>query len=515
MSGTIRLGNAVGALRRFGVRLGCVMALAGCTGVPFDAPREVSRALPADGTLAAETSAALTRGDPKGVALVPLVSGNDALGARLRMIEAAERAIDIKTFLIKPDTAGTLIWLELYAAAERGVRVRLLFDDVFTTARDDQIATLDAHPNVEIRVFNPLSRNSPAAVNFLLDFSRVNRRMHNKAMITDGAFAIVGGRNIADEYYQIGVDHEFADFDLFVAGAPVRDLSSAFDLYWNDPWTLPLSVFVEADDGPLAEALQRFRDRAASEEVEIYRRATESTYLAEVRSGRVPYFDGRARVVVDDPAKLRTPPGKGPFIIGEELYQMMNRARREVLVLTPYFVPENYGAEFFEALVRRGVRVRIVTNSLASTNHPYVHGAYARYRDRLLRAGVEFLEVRSDAAKLTGSAEADLTMHTKLAIVDDRLVFVGSPNLDPRSIRQNTEIGMILDSPELARSIRERVDLVAGDFAFALEAGEDGRTLWRYDGQTGQEIRARDPLASGWRVFVSTVAGWLPIESQL
>ena len=183
--------------------------------------------------------------------------------------------------------------------------------------------------------------------------------------------------------------------------------------------------------------------------------------------------------------------------------------------MTPYFVPEDYGAEFFERLVSRGVRVRIATNSLASTNHPYVHGAYARYRDRLLAAGVEFLEARSDAAKLTGAADADLTMHTKMMIVDDRYLFVGSPNIDPRSIRQNAEIGILIDSPELARSIRVRVDEIARDYAFEVSTAPDGRTVWRYRGSAGQELFRKEPLATGWDIFVSTVAGWLPIEMQL
>ncbi|WP_413717273.1 phospholipase D family protein [Silicimonas sp. MF1-12-2] len=493
----------------------CLLVLLGCTQVPFDAPREVSRALPAEGTGAARTAARLTGGGADRVALVPLADGNDALGARLQMIEAAERSIDIKTFLIKPDIAGTLMWLKLYEAAERGVRVRILFDDVFTTARDEQIATLDAHPNVDVRIFNPLSRNSPKAINFLFDFGRVNRRMHNKATITDGSFAIIGGRNIADEYYQIGIDHEFADFDLFVAGQPVRDLSSAFDLYWNDRWSLPLSSVLTAEDTPVSEALRQFREMADTEEAQIYRRAITSTYLADVRSGRFPYFLGRAQVVVDSPDKLRSPPGKGPFLVGEALYQMMNKAQTDVLVLTPYFVPEDYGARFFERLVQRGVRVRIATNSLASTNHPYVHGAYASYRERLSAAGVEFLEARSDAAKLTGAVDADLTMHTKLVVVDDRLLFVGSPNMDPRSIRQNAEIGMVIESPELARSIRERIDIIAKDYAFRLTRKPDGSTNWQYDGSTRRETFDQEPLASPWRKILSTVVSWLPIESQL
>lgn len=492
-----------------------MLALLGCTYVPFEKTREVSRTLPSDGTRASSLSKALSGGGEKDVAMAPLADGNDALGARLQMIEEAERSIDIKTFLIKPDIVGGLMWLQLFEAAERGVRVRLLFDDVFTKATDAQIAALDAHPNIEIRAFNPLSRNAPVAGNFLLDFNRVNRRMHNKAFVVDGSYAIIGGRNIADEYYQIGIANAFADFDLFVAGKPVAGISDAFDLYWNDRWSVPVSALAPRDVTPLSENLRRLRDSVDTQEARIFQRAVRSSYLADLRSGRVPLFKGRASVVVDDLRKLRTPPGKGPFIVAEALYRALNRAERDVLVMTPYFVPEDYGANFFERLVDRGVRVRIATNSLASTNHPYVHGAYAGYRDRLLAAGVEFLEARADAARLTGAADADLTMHTKLTIVDDRYLFVGSPNIDPRSIRQNAEMGMLIDSPELARSIRLRVDEIARDYAFEVSIGPDGRTVWRYGGSARQELYRNEPLATVWDIFVSTVASWLPIENQL
>jgi putative cardiolipin synthase len=492
-----------------------LLTLNACTSVPFDAPREASRALPPGGTAAETTALRLTGDDPERAALVPLADGNDALGARLGMIEEAERSIDIKTFLIKPDIAGALVWLKLYEAAERGVRVRLLYDDVFTTARDDQIAALDAHPNVEIRVFNPLSRRSPAAVSFLLDFPRVNRRMHNKAMIVDGAFAIIGGRNIADEYYQIGTENEFADFDLFVAGGPVRELAAAFDLYWNDVWSVPLSTFETGDAAALADALDLFRQAADSPAANIYRRAVGSSYLAGLRDGSVPVYTGRASVAVDDPRKLRRPPGRGPYFAGEALFHAMRTARSDVLVLTPYFVPEDYGAAFFEDLARRGVRVRIATNSLASTNHPYVHGAYARYRNRLLAAGVEFLEVRADAPRLNGAAGRPLTMHTKLAVADGRVLFVGSSNIDPRSIRQNTEIGMVIESPRLARGIVERIDAVAADYTFEVVRGPDGRPLWRFDGAGRGETFDDEPLAGALDHLIATISGWLPIESQL
>lgn len=491
------------------------LLIASCTSVPFETPRAPSKAAPGDTTSAAQISRQVSGGGAADVALVPLPEGNEALGARLRLIDAAESSIDIKTFLVKPDASAATVWLALYDAAERGVRIRLLIDDVFTTAEDEQIAALDAHPNVQIRYFNPLSRNAPTALSFLLDFSRVNRRMHNKAMVVDGSLAIIGGRNYANEYYQIGVENEFADFDLFVAGAPVQQLSSAFDLYWNDPWSLPASTFSESDGSGLAAASTFFAHIAKSDSARRYRPADRSRFVTDLETGNRRVFRGTARVVVDDPAKLRVQPYAGPYNVANSLYQTMSEAERDILVLTPYFVPEDYGAAFFEQMVERGVRVRIVTNSLAATNHSYVHGAYARYRDRLLASGVEIIEVRSDAPTLVRGVESSLTMHTKLAVVDGETVFVGSTNIDPRSVRQNSEIGMIIESPGLAGSIVSRLDEAVNDYAFSVRAGEDGEPIWVYMSENLNEVYTSEPGAGLFRRIVATVAGWLPIESQL
>lgn len=501
---------------RFAFVAAFCVAVAGCTGVPFDTDRPVERALPVEPTaMKRGIDAAIGSQSRDAVLLAGLSDGNDALGARLRMIEDAERSIDIKTFLIKPDIAGSLIWVALYEAAERGVKIRLLYDDVFTSASDEEIASLDAHPNVEIRAFNPLSRNSPAAVNFALDFARVNRRMHNKAFIVDGALAIIGGRNIADEYYQIATSNEFADFDLLVGGRPVEELSAAFDLYWNDKWSVPLSSLAEGDDTPLREAITILKEEATSPEAEVYRRAVNSRYLSDLVAGRVETFRGTARVVVDDPVKLRRPPGQGPFIVGDSFYNTLMRARSEVLVITPYFVPEDYGARVFEDLAARGVRVRIVTNSLAATNHAYVHGGYAPYRERLLQAGVEFLEVRADAPSVLADADTPLVLHTKLAIADRDTLFVGSANIDPRSIRQNTEIAMVIRSPVLADRILDRIDALKANFAFRVEQGQNGALQWRYNGAGLSEIYTAEPGAGFLQKLVATLAGWLPVEQQL
>ncbi|SHG82158.1 putative cardiolipin synthase [Marivita hallyeonensis] len=492
-----------------------LLSLSSCTYVPFEEERVASQALPGDGTEAANLAAQLSNGDADYTALVPLLSGNDALGARLRMIEGAQESIDLQTFLIKPDMAGTLVWLELYQAAERGVRVRLLFDDVFTTARDDQIATLDAHPNVEIRVFNPLSRNSVAAMNFLLDFARVNRRMHNKAMVADASLAIIGGRNIADEYYQIGTDHEFADFDLLLIGAVTDEVSEAFDLYWNDQWSVPLENIATSDPSPLQQVVAEFRERSQSELYSVYSGAIESDFLTSVANGTTPLNEGTARIIVDHPQKLRLRPGRGPSAVAEAFYDTMERARDDILIMTPYFVPQDALADLLISQAQNGVRVRVVTNSLASNNHAYVHGGYANYRERLLAAGVELLEVRADAPALVNGLDTPLTMHTKLAVIDGTTVFAGSTNVDPRSFKLNTEVALIGDSTSLAQGIRSRVDAVASDYAFQVRLTDNEKLAWYYEGTAGAETYSTEPGARLLDRIVAKITSWLPVEGQL
>lgn len=493
-----------------------VIYLSACTYVPFETNRPAETAAPpAPSTVSRieSTIGAEINGDQ--VLLAPLNNGNDALGARLRMIEEARHTIDLKTFLIKPDTAGALVWLALFDAAERGVRIRVLYDDVFTNAQDEQIATLDAHPNVDIRTYNPLSRNSTFVGNFLLDFKRVNRRMHNKAFIVDGTFAVVGGRNIADEYYQIETESEFADFDLFIAGRPVEQLSASFDLFWNDEWAVPVNSFAQGDAAALREALAALRAVPDDPRSKVYKGAVSSQYLRDLREGRKPSYVGTATVVTDDPQKLRRPPGQGPFTVGNSFYNTLLSAKREVLIITPYFVPEDYGAEVFERLVAKGVRVRIVTNSLASTNHAYVHGGYAKYRNRLLRSGVEFMEVRADAPLIVEGSTTPLVLHSKLAIIDAGRLFVSSTNIDPRSIRQNSEIAMIIESPALASDVLARLNAEVQEYVFDVAAGPDGNPVWRYQGSGKNEIYRSEPNAGFFRKLLATLTGWLPVEQQL
>ena len=498
------------------------LAIAGCTQVPLDAPRDQSRATDLQPQVRRDTklAAELAR-HPGQSAILPLVDGNDALGARIDMIETAEHSIDLQYFLIKPDHAGALIATALLDAADRGVRVRFLLDDALTTANDSQIARLDVHPNINVRLFNPMSRSSPTFWNYLVDFDRVNRRMHNKSMTADGVLSIVGGRNIADEYYRIGQASEFADFDVLLAGPVAEDIGRQFDLFWNDPLAVPLAALM-AQRGrtlELAVADSDLQERHAEAIKGYYRRAMDSTYLRDVREGRIAPEIVPIRLTTDHPDKLKVPISKGDRRVAMELLDRMNRATSEIILLTPYFVPQDWGEAFFSDLARRGVRVRIVTNSLASNNHAYVHGGYMHRRRDLLEAGVELYEIRADAPEVTGDipqgSELKMTMHTKLALIDGRDIFVGSLNFDPRSIKINTELGIFLSDPEAGGKLRAALENVLPEIAWKLGIDGKGRLTWTYAHGEKTELRYTDPDAGAWAKLQAGIARILPVEELL
>ncbi|MGR3661275.1 MAG: phospholipase D-like domain-containing protein, partial [Paracoccaceae bacterium] len=269
--------------------LSTLLVIAACTSVPFDAPRSVTSAdeVPKSGSIY-QTAQEVEHANGGLNSIAPLSSGNDALGVRLRMIEQAEHALDLQYFLIKPDSAAVLISAKLLEAADRGVRIRFLLDDVFTTVKDSELAQLDSHPNIEIRIFNPLSRNTAGFMNYLLDFSRVNRRMHNKSIVVDNAMAVIGGRNIADEYFQIGTDTIFADFEMFIIGPAVQDISATFDLFWNDEYAVPIRALYTREVEATPDASELAIAVVDGHSVpDIYQHAINSTYLNDISAGRI------------------------------------------------------------------------------------------------------------------------------------------------------------------------------------------------------------------------------------
>ncbi len=495
----------------------CLAALAGgCAVAPPAADRAIETAAPPTQGTAVQTLAEpwLARHDGQS-GFAPLARGSDALGARLRLIDAAERSVDLQSFLIKPDLSSRLMAERLVAAADRGVRVRILVDDIFTTVSDRQFATLDAHPNIEVRVFNPLPRSVPMPVGFLMGLPASNRRMHNKSFTVDNAITIVGGRNNADEYFEVEETIEFADFDVMGAGRVAPDVSATFDLFWNSAFAVELATMPRAGSsrpgGPLLQPDQL--ERAAG----VFSDATANPMIADLRAGRVAPETAPAKVVSDRPAKLRVRRGQGEQVLVDALNGELAAADREVVFVTPYFVPRADGVAQLIALRERGVAVTVITNSLASTNHPAVHGGYAPHRRDLLQAGVRLFEARPDTARsrITG-APVQLTLHAKGVVIDRRRALIGSLNLDPRSTELNTEMGIFIDSAPFAGRLADAIEADLPRHAYSVRLDPEGRLFWVAGDGDGRQVWHSDPGATFWRRFVAGLVSVLPlVENQL
>ena len=334
-----------------------------------------------------------------------LDSGMEALGARVGLIDHAEKTIDIQSYLIKDDVSGNLVALHLAAAADRGVRVRLLMDDALTDEVDAGLLSLDEHPRIEVRVFNPFPRRRSRFISLLANFNILNRRMHNKSFTVDNQVTIVGGRNIADEYYESGGTSEFIDEDLMAIGALVEDVSDGFDEYWNSPEAIPMDAFDRlVAHSHVDESLDVARRLVAEHRDRPFLQNIDGRLIDRFIEGRLELFAAEAEIVQDHPDKVRNLVRRRPSVAVDYLMKMVSAAEHELIIISPYFVPQRQGIDFFGALVEKGVRVVIISNSLASTNHVSVHAVYSRYRKPLLEQGIELYELRP-APRIDGNRD--------------------------------------------------------------------------------------------------------------
>lgn len=491
-----------------GLAFAGLMVLAACTSVPFDGPHRSASFTAAGHGLPMP----VPRPDPspRPGTFLPLALGDETLATWLDLIGAAGDRIDVMTYIMRADRSGRAVSRALLDAADRGVHVRLLIDDVFMAMKDDRVGGLTSHPNIEIRAFNPFSRNAPALLGYVLDHTRVNRRMHNKALIVDGRTAIVGGRNVGDEYFGQDRAMHFADLDLLVQGAAVAPLSAGFDLYWNDRLAVPYQRLKPRSGR--AGAFAAVRD-APGDIGPLPEPATR-----RLAAGRAQAFSGKAEFITDTPAKL-SQPDAAPQYVADAFYRSLSQARRQVLIVTPYFVPQSDGSALLEGLEARGVEVTVITNSLASTNHVIVHGSYSRYRDRLAARGVDFYEVRAGAGALLEPGAmhpvSQTVMHSKLVIIDDHFVLIGSPNLDPRSMKLNTEHIYRIDSPALARALAADWWHIAQNAAYHVDLGKSGLPRWLKRKGAGRATFLPNPEAGIMARFIAILGGILPIEDDL
>jgi putative cardiolipin synthase len=472
-----------------------------CASLPEGVQRAPSQALTdVAATSLAREAAAATPDDKRhlsGLRLLP--NGPEAIATRVSLARRAQKSLDVQYYLIAPDETGRQFLRELRDAAARGVRVRLLVDDLHVAEQDQQLLALAAHDNVEVRLFNPLPvRGSAFETRLLLslhDFDRVNRRMHNKLFIADNAVAVTGGRNIANEYFMRSTAANFIDMDVLSVGPAVRGLSEVFDHYWNSELSYPIDALVR----PFAsrdEALASFAGWVGGVSVaEPSATATEHV-LAEPRALEF----AAVQVVADDPAKAAGT-GTPPASALDSTLLMLRSAQTEVVVVSPYFIPGERGLKLMQSALDRGIKVSVMTNSLAATDEPLAYWAYGRYRGEMLKMGVTLSELSPVANRkfdMLGDFKSSLgALHAKVAVADRRWLLVGSMNMDGRSARSNTELGLVIDSPDLAEEAMTLMNEHWSTSHYRLRlAARDQRVEWVAPGGDAATVLHAEPHVS-------------------
>ncbi|MGB6030012.1 MAG: phospholipase D family protein, partial [Rhodanobacter sp.] len=444
----------------------------------------------------------------------------DAFAARAASARLAGRSLDLQYYMWHDDLVGHLLAREVYAAAERGVRVRLLLDDINTKGLDPALLALDAHPNIEVRLYNPFRNRSGVwrLLEMVQRFFSVNHRMHNKAWIADGRVALVGGRNIGDEYFDANRSVNFRDLDMLLLGPAVADASAIFDDFWNSSAAVPIEALNPQTPENLHRLVAALAHESADAAAQVYLGRVAASPSAQRLTNHelVPHWSANITVASDPPQKTKGADRRG--WLQPRLAAHLDGMHREVLLISPYFVPGKQGTATLLGLARGGTRVGVVTNSLAANDVPAVHSGYERYRDRLLDGGVSLFEIGRHGPVAThglfGSSGASL--HTKAFVIDGARGFVGSFNLDPRSANLNTEMGVLFDDPGLARDLRqEYLRLAAPVLSYAVRRGADGSTQWLDRSTQPPQVLEHEPDTSWWLRTTTRAISWLPIESQL
>ncbi len=449
-----------------------------------------------------------------------LVDPHDAFAARMLLASDAEPTLDVQNYIRRNDITGTLMFEALHKAAARGVRVRLLLDDNNTSGLDPILAALDSHPNIEVRLFNPFVLRWPRWVGFVTDFSRLNRRMHNKSFIADNQAAIIGGRNVGDEYFGATQDVLFTDLDVLAVGPVVRDTSADFDAYWRSDSSYPVArILKRGHQAGLSEVSTLASASEAQPAAAKYMRALrESRLVQSMFEGDLPMQWARAKMVSDDPAKgLGDLPRESLLTYG--LQSILGEPGRQVDLISPYFVPGEAGVDLLSGWARDGIQIKVLTNSLEATDVSAVHAGYAKRRKDLLKAGIKLYEMRrasSDGGKdKVGSGpfgSSGSSLHAKTFSVDRERIFVGSFNFDPRSAHLNTELGFVIDSPVLATQMDEAFFDAIPASSYEVRLDDEDSLYW-LETRDGKLIRhTTEPgtpwYKRAWVVFLS----WLPIE---
>jgi len=513
--------------------------VAGCMSLPPSAsqPKSVTRAL--DPTIESTLGKAFqptakSRGSDSGFQMVS--TGIDGLTARVEMIDAAQRSLDIQYYIFRADESGNLVAQALLRAADRGVRVRLLVDDAETVAGDEKILSLSAHGGFEVRIYNPLSYRGHnklrRSAEFVFNKARLDYRMHNKLMVADSVVAIIGGRNIGNQYFQIDPSSQFGDDDVVVAGPIVPQLSAVFDEFWNSPFAIPAQTIDKLDTSEQAlshylASLAEFRQRLDTTPLDSKQRTRKQPFL-DIVSGHAPLHWAPAKLVYDSPGKKGVGKGDAPGrLIYSAIEEQANQVSTELLMVTPYFVPSPEELTQLAGARERHARVRILTNSLESAPSTEAQSGYMHYRVQLLQEGVELHEVRALLGSAQGSGQGktmsrhgNYALHAKLFVFDRKTSFVGSMNFDQRSRHLNTEIGLLIASPELSGDIATRFDALSqldNSYAVTLSDGAAGRQhlIWTTQEAGAVVHRDTEPARNAWQRMKVRLLSVLPLDREL
>jgi putative cardiolipin synthase len=491
-----------------------LLLLAGCASLPRHVVKFRSEALrdPEDTSLGRIVAAEQTAENLSGIRL--LTSGEEALADLIALADHAERTLDIQYYIIHQDDSARILLRHVRQAADRGVRVRVLVDDLNTAGEDRRFLHLNAHANVEVRLFNPFPGGRFATWSRILasvsDIPRINHRMHNKLFVADNALAITGGRNIGDEYFTRDQYNNFIDLDVVAAGPIVPELSASFDAFWNSKYAYPIASLASPVSAESA---------AAPPPADVLVPTGADWLQHELDSGTVHLTWVPATVLADRPAKIASESSPDQEeTIANNLAALMQSATSELIVISPYFVPGEPGVALFANLVSEGVHIRILTNSLASTDSPLVHNGYARYRVPLLQLGVELSEVRpklgQKRARFHPFRGSNASLHAKALVIDQHTVFIGSMNMDSRSARFNSELGLVIRSADIARQVTSLLDDISADGSYRLHLVDHGHRVEWTSGEPGSEKAwFRDPETTRLQRFaLKLVAPFAPEE---
>ncbi|WP_460907739.1 phospholipase D-like domain-containing protein [Paraburkholderia jirisanensis] len=520
------------------------IAVTGCaTRPPADAfERPVTHALPQTAATPLATAlAAPERAHPDQSGFRVLQSGTEALQMRIALARAATKTLDMQYYIANEDTTGKLLLGAALYAADHGVRVRMLVDDLNFKDLDDIMAALNTHDNIEIRVFNPFGSAQRSTYertqNFLTKIGAFTRRMHNKAMIADNQIAIVGGRNLGDEYFSASETLQFRDIDVLAAGPVTGDISASFDQYWNDSSAYPLRALNKQKFDPqqLDQTRDALRQHWRTNADPYNAKPLNATPLAsQIAQGELGLVWANAEFSADTPDKVRLPQDQYQSPPLARITELAQHAQQELLIVSPYFVPHDAGVKTLGALTARGVKVKVLTNSLAATDAVAVQAGYSPYREPLLRAGVDLYEFKpvqgdgnSGRAGVFGSRSRS-SLHAKTLVFDRKTLVIGSMNLDPRSAHLNTELALVIHSPQLADQVAQIFDRVTGPGAsYHVTLAPPGPKLSRGPANVQSNLMwtdvendvvttyTVDPNAGFYRNALTGLFLLLPVDDQL